>query len=156
MRSTLVPLAVVALGLSAGAVLAEGAVLIPFWRSLPPESFLAWYRQHAALLFRFFGSLEIVAAGSIILATLGRRSALLALSAVLAVLVLAVFPLYFQRANASFADATIPVTEVAAELRRYATWHWARVALAVAAFTVAVVAAGASPSGRERARRGVA
>jgi hypothetical protein len=50
-------LATIALGLSAGALLAEGAVLVPFWRSLQPESFLAWYRENAALLLRFFGPL---------------------------------------------------------------------------------------------------
>ena len=68
-------------------------------------------------------------------------SGLLAISAVLAVLVLAVFPLYFQRANASFAEARIATTEVSVELRRWSIWHWVRVVLAIAAFAVAVVAA---------------
>jgi hypothetical protein len=48
-------LATTALGLSAGALLTEGAILVPFWRSLQPESFLGWYRQHAGLLQKFFG-----------------------------------------------------------------------------------------------------
>ncbi len=143
--SALVVLAVVALGLSAGAVLTEGAVLIPSWRSLRPEAFLAWYREHAALLTRFFGTLEVVAAGLVILvAVVGRGEPgcrLLAASAVLAVLVLAVFPLYFQRTNAGFAAGTIAPTRVGPELRRYALWHWGRVALALAAFALAAVAA---------------
>jgi len=71
----------------------------------------------------------------------GVASALLAISAVLAVLVLAMFPLYFQRANASFVGATIATTEVGVELRRWSIWHWVRVVLAIAAFAVAVVAA---------------
>jgi len=152
--STLVLLAVVALGLSAGALVAEGAVLVPFWRSLQPESFLAWYRQHAALLLRFFGPVEIVAAALAVLAALVTwfgdepGSGLLAISALLAVLVLAAFPLYFQRANARFAEATIAPAEVAAELRRWSNWHWVRAVLAVAAFVVAVVAA--SPGHRLR------
>ena len=50
-------------------------------------------------------------------------------------------PLYFQRANASFAGATIATTEVGEELRRWSIWHWVRVVLAIAAFAVAVVAA---------------
>jgi len=143
----LVLLAVLALGLSAGALVAEGAVLVPFWRSLQPESFLAWYRQHATLLLRFFGPLEIVAASLAVVAALVSwlgdepASGLLAISAVLAVLVLAMFPLYFQRANASFAGATIATTEVGVELRRWSIWHWVRVVLAIAAFAVAVVAA---------------
>ena len=147
MGSVLVLLAVVALGLSAGALVAEGAVLVPFWRSLQPESFLAWYRQHATLLLRFFGPLEIVAASLAVVAALVSwfgdepASGVLAISALLAVLVLAVFPLYFQRANASFAGATIATTEVGVELRRWSIWHWVRVVLAIAAFAVAVVAA---------------
>jgi len=146
MGRSLVLLAVVALGLSAGAMLAEGAVLVPFWRSLRPESFLAWYRQHAALLLRFYGPLEVVAAGLTLLAALvawlggGGGSGLLATSAVLAVLVLTAFPVYFQRANASFAQATIATADVGTELRRWASWHWVRVALAVAAFVLAVLA----------------
>ncbi len=39
--STAALLAVIALGLSAGAMLTEGAVLVPYWRSLPPDSFLS-------------------------------------------------------------------------------------------------------------------
>lgn len=146
MASTLVFLAVIALGLSAGALVAEGAVLVPFWRSLRADDFLAWYRQHAALLLRFFGSLEIVAASLTLGAALagwladGAASALLVLAALLAMLVLVLFPLYFQRVNASFAQGTIAPAEVAAELRRWSSWHWVRVGLAVGAFVLTVEA----------------
>jgi len=152
MEGALVVLAAVALGLAAGATLAEGAVLVPFWRSLDPEAFLAWYRRYAALLLRFFGPLEVVAAGLALAAALvswlagESGSGLLAAAAVLAVLVLAAFPLYFQRANASFAEGTIAAADVAAELRRWARWHWGRVVLAVAAFALAVVAVAAAAS----------
>ena len=147
MASTLVLLAVVALGLSAGALVAEGAVLVPFWQSLEPEAFLAWYRQHGALLLRFFGPLEVIAACLAVVAALvswseeESGSGLLAVSALLALLVVAAFPLYFRRANASFAEATIATVDVGAELRRWSSWHWVRVMLAVAAFAMAVVAA---------------
>jgi uncharacterized membrane protein len=139
-------LAATALGLTAGALLAEGAILVPFWRSLAPESFLVWYRQNAALLLKFFGPLEVVA-GLVAVAAgalswfhqMGGRH-LLAISALLAVTVLAVFPLYFQRVNASFAAGTIAPDRVAAELRRWSTWHWVRTILATAAFISAVAA----------------
>jgi len=140
-------LAVVALGISAGAVLAEGVILIPFWRSLEPTAFLAWYHQHARVLVWFFGPLEAASALLVVLAALvswltGESSpGLLAGASVLAVLVLAAFPVYFQRVNASFVEATIAPTEVPVELRRYSTYHWLRVALAVGAFALASVAA---------------
>ena len=53
MATTFYTLAVIALGLMAGALLAEAAILVPFWRALPAASFLKWYREHGALLLRF-------------------------------------------------------------------------------------------------------
>ena len=119
---------------------------MPFWRSLAPESFLAWYRQHAAFLLKFFGPLEVVA-GLVAVAAAAlswfRQTAsrwLLGVSALLAVAVLAVFPLYFQRVNASFAAGTIALDRLAAELRRWSSWHWVRTVLATTAFISAVAA----------------
>lgn len=139
-------LAIAALGLSAGALLAEGAILVPFWRSLPARSFLAWYREHAGLLLRFFAPLEIAAALLPALAAavgwLGGSAGapLLAVSAALALLVLAAFPAYFQRANASFADQSIAVDQVPDELRRWSRWHWGRACVATLAFLLAILA----------------
>ena len=136
--------AVIMLGLSSGALVTEGAVLVPFWRSLAPAAFLAWYRQHAALLFRFFGSLEIVTT----LATFGALAARwyatgsldtwLGFAAVLCVAVLLVFPLYFQRVNVSFERGSIALDDVGPELARWARWHWSRTAMALGAFVAAL------------------
>ncbi len=139
-------LAVTALGLSAGAMLTEGAVLVPYWRSLPPDSFLSWYAENASLLFDFFGPLEIASAFLAVVAAglyrfeRRRSSGLLALSAVLALAVLAAFPLYFRDANASFATGTISPDHVEAELARWASWHWGRTAIGIGAFAAAVLA----------------
>jgi hypothetical protein len=139
--------AVAALGLAAGAVLAEAAVLVPFWRSQSPEAFLLWYRQYGGLLLRFFGPLEGVAAAITLVAAgvaWGEGSpaaSLLGVAALLALLVLAAFPLYFRDVNASFADATIELTRVPEELRRWSQWHAARVLLATLAFLAATAAA---------------
>lgn len=143
---SVVVLAVVFLGLAAGALLAEAGVLVPFWRSLAPEAFLAWYQQHARLLLRFFGPLEVASGAFVVGATLlawlgfiGGRY-LLSGSALLTVLVLASFPAYFQAANGRFAAGSISHDEVGAELRRWAAWHLARTILAVLAFILAAVA----------------
>ena len=139
-------LAVVGLGLSAGALLTEGAVLVPFWQSLDPEEFLHWYQRNAALLLRFFAPLEIAPALLAVLATVsffydGRPgSGMSALSSLLALGVLLAFPLYFRAANASFADATIGLERVTTELRRWAAWHWARTFVAMAAFVAGLSA----------------
>ena len=139
-------LAAAALGLTAGALLAEGAILVVFWRSLPPASFLGWYKEHAALLQRFFGALEVAAAALTMLAAALSWVAtdvsrhLLGVSALLSVAVLAVFPLYFQRVNAGFAAGTIAAEHVAGELRRWRSWHWIRTVIATGAFLFAMVA----------------
>ena len=139
-------LAAVALGLTAGALLVEGAILVPFWRSLQPAFFLGWYKEHAGLLLNFFGPLEVAAAVLTIAAAAlnwgsqAVSSRLLVVSAVLAVAVLAVFPLYFQRVNASFAAGTIGVDRVTEELRRWSSWHWVRTIIATAAFISAIAA----------------
>jgi len=143
--STLWVIATVVLGVSAGALVAEGAVLVPFWRSLEPEAFLGWYQEHAGLLLKFFGPLEITAA-VLALAALALNwlhgsaaSDPLMVSAVLAVAVLAAFPLYFQKVNARFASGAVARDCVQDELRRWSRWHWARTVLAVGAFVSAVV-----------------
>jgi len=139
MRDAAGLLATLALGLAAGAVLAEGAVLVPWWRAQPPESFLAWYAANASRLFDFFGTLEMVAAVLVILAAVLVRSPSFVAAALLTTGVLAVFPLYFQDVNASFEQATIAPADVPAELGRWAAWHWTRTAMAIAAFAAAAV-----------------
>ena len=139
-------LAVIALGLMAGALVAEGAILVPFWRSLTPEGFLNWYKQHAALLQNFFGPLEITASMLALIAaalswfneSAGRH--LLAASAALSMAVLAVFPLYFRRANTSFRTGGIALECVGKELHRWSIWHWFRTIIAVAGFVTVTAA----------------
>lgn len=142
--ATMGALAVLGLGLSAGALLTEGAVLVPFWRSLPPEEFLRWYKRHAGLLFKFFGPIEVVPtllvlAAAVSSAMQGGASTSLSLSALFALLVVAMFPLYFRSANESFATGSIESANVADELRRWSAWHWARTVLGVLAFAFATV-----------------
>jgi hypothetical protein len=134
-----------ALGVSAGALVAEAGVLVRFWRSERPEAFLAWYRRHAALLVGFYGPLEIAAVGLAAAAlvanwlhpTMATTPWVVALVSSFAVL--AAFPLYFQKANASFASGSIAVEHVPDELRRWARWHQGRTALAILAFVAAAV-----------------
>jgi len=146
-------LAAIALGFSAGAMLAEGAVLVPWWRSMPPRSFLGWYAGNASRLFAFFGPLEIGGAGLAVAAGVlpryprGAGRGLFVTSAVLAVAVLGAFPLYFRQVNASFAAGTIELDRVAGELARWSSWHWGRTAIGVAAFAAAVLGVRASGGG---------
>lgn len=136
------------LGLLVGALLTEGFLLVPHWRSLPPAEFFAWYAANAQRLLGFFGPLTFVATLLPVAAAItsfkaghpGRWPALLA--AVLSVVVVATYFFYFEQANASFAAATIRADAVPAELARWASWHWLRVGLGLAAFAAALLSLG--------------
>ncbi len=136
--------ATMVLGISAGAMLAEGAVLVPYWRSLPADDVLRWFAANEPRLVAFYGPLETAAVGCTMAAALlyavrGRRGAgWLAIALLLAVGVLALYPLYFRAVNARFVAGTIERTEVAAELARWSSWQWLRVSVGVGAFAAAV------------------
>lgn len=138
-------LSAAAVGLYAGSMLTEGAVLVPYWRAAPPAEFLAWYSVNARRLPAFFGPVTWIA-GLLSLAAAvaaqatvhpGRWSALLA--AGLMVLAAATFYVYFGRANARFAARTLAPHELSAELRRWAAWHLGRTVVAMAAFVAALL-----------------
>lgn len=137
-------LTVASLGLFAGAMLTEGFVLVPYWRSLSPVEFFAWYAANDERLLSFFGALTTTAALLSIAAALvsfwdgyqGKWFALLA--TVLMLAVVSTFYLYFKTANASFTDASLPVDDVAGELSRWAKWHWFRTGLSCAALSSAL------------------
>lgn len=154
-------LATASLGLSAGALLAEAGVLVPFWRSESPESFLAWYKRYAALLLSFFGPLEVASGVLVVVATAFAWAGFLpgrflfTACALLTVAVLASFPLYFRSANASFESGSIEEANVPSELQRWATWHWGRTILAIIAFLLSAVAL-AYPDGTPAVHEGTA
>ena len=140
-------LAVASLGVFFGAMLTEGLVLVPYWRSLPAEAFYAWYGANDKRLLGFFGPLTwlaalsaLAAAGiSVWMAHPGRWYAVAAAACVL--VVVSMFFVYFERANATFSLGRTPASELRVELERWATWHWARSGLSLAALTAAVLAA---------------
>ena len=47
-------LAVIALGISAGASLAEEVLLVPFWQSMSPIDFYKWYAANESRLVAFY------------------------------------------------------------------------------------------------------
>jgi len=142
-----VVLAVVALGAYLGCMLTEGIVLVPYWRSLAPREFLAWYAANDRRLFRFFGAVTVVTLALVLVAAAVARwnhvpgCRLMLGAAVVFVAVVAMFPLVFAQANASFAAGTIAPDAVQAALARWAWWHGVRTALAAVALAMAAVAA---------------
>ena len=151
MIETLVVLTVVVLGVTAGALLAEAVILVPFWQSIEAPAFLAWYKLNAARLLRFFGPLEV---GALLVPGLAMAAAwfreapglvFLGAATALSLFVLISFPLYFREANASFEQGTIDPDDVPQELRRWGRWHWVRTIAATLAFCASVLAARGVP-----------
>jgi hypothetical protein len=137
-------LAAGALGVFAGAMLTEGLVLVPYWRSLTAERFYAWYGENHARLVAYFGPLTWIAGLAALIsaaasswqahdaATQTAAAAVLSLAAVL------LFPLYFKNANASFLERTLSDEGLHRELGRWARWHWLRSGLSLAAAGMAL------------------
>jgi hypothetical protein len=139
-------LAVAVLGVFAGAMLTEGAVLVPYWQSLTAQEFFAWYAANDRLLLDYFGAVTIATALATLLAaglSLWERhpSRGFAVAAMLVTVGLVLmFPLYFRDVNTAFAAATIPESELSAELLRWSSWHWTRTGFSFLALALAMAA----------------
>jgi hypothetical protein len=141
-------LAAASLGLLAGALLAEDRLLIPYWRTLPVETFYALHPTFGPLLYRFFAPLTIAAPVAAIIAVvqvtlqsgcLAPRSLAAIATAALTFGLLAVYFLFFKSANAAFERKAVPAADLPAALARWAAWHRARVWVCLAAFGLSLL-----------------
>jgi hypothetical protein len=139
-------LAAAGLALFIGALLTEAMVLVPMWRSLQPQEFFTLHAAHAHRLYAFFAPLTVsatllaVVAAFTSVATNRPLSWASVVAAVLALLILSTYGLYFRRANASFAEASTTYEALPAELARWAAWHWSRTAIGLVALASALLA----------------
>ena len=137
---------VVALGATAGAMLAEAAILVPYWQSLEPADFFDWYSANAALLVDFYSPIEITAAVTALVCAILYSAqsrpgvGLWWLAAALSIFVLVMFFLFFKEANAGFSERAIADDELPAALATWGAWQWARVTVGFMAFAAAVLA----------------
>jgi hypothetical protein len=121
-------------------------VLVPMWRSLQPREFFTLHAAHAHRLYAFFAPLTVAATLLAVVAAITSVATNRPLSwasvvaAVLSLVVLSTYGLYFRRANASFATASITQAALPAELGRWASWHWFRTAIGLVALASALLA----------------
>jgi hypothetical protein len=138
-------LSVLVLGLFVGALLAEGYLLVPHWRKLSPDQFFLLHKEFGPRLYRFYAPLTIVAtlltvftAISSWLIGYSERSLTLT-SGILALSMIAIYFIYFKRANESFAEMSISADDLASELGRWASWHSLRVTIGIVAFGFSIL-----------------
>jgi len=131
------------LGLLAGAMLLIALAVAPFWQSLPPAEFRAWFAANAFRIGRLMiplGAGAALAALAAALAARGlprRRSHLRAAVCALgvAIITLAVN----EPANERFAaSGALGDAETRALLTRWVAWHWVRVGLGLGGFVAAL------------------
>ena len=133
------------LGLLMGALLAEGALLVPHWRTLAAAEFFALHKQWGPRLYRFFAPLTMAATisasmAAVVSTLVGRPGKWMELFAgILAVALVGIYFAYFQGGNARLAKGTMTAEELAAELARWTQWHWTRVAIGVVAFVFSLL-----------------
>jgi hypothetical protein len=132
------------LGLFAGSLLTEALLLVPFFRSLSFADFNRLHEEFGPRLYRYYAPLTISAtvlpvglAGAAFF--VGARGWVLAcVPAVLALMILATYLLYFEKANRAFAEKKLDEPGLAKELARWASVHNFRTLLAVSGFVVSV------------------
>ncbi|PTM55099.1 hypothetical protein [Phreatobacter oligotrophus] len=147
LSQTLPLLAALSLGLLAGALLAEDQLLVPYWRTLPADTFYALHPTFGPLLFRFYAPLTAAAPTAAVLAMLqalvfggpfGLRTALAVAAALLALSLLAIYAVFFRAANDAFARHAVPAADLPEALSRWAAWHRARVYVVILAFALSL------------------
>ena len=129
-----------------GSQLTEGALLVPYWQSLPAADFYAYYGKFGPSIAQFYTVLTILAATLPLALTvycrwIGARafsSALIASGR--ALLFVASFYLYFQGANELFYRAALTEEALRQELHRWSTWHWGRIGIELAALVFLMLA----------------
>lgn len=132
--------ATLVIGLFAGSLLMEGAILVPYWRRMAPDNF---FRLHSTLgphLFRYFAPLTVLAVGLSVVAAVafGLANTFRLGAAGLCLAALAIFFIYFRKANASFADHSLKADDLQTELTRWMSWHWIRTVMVIMAFGLSI------------------
>ena len=134
------------LGIFVGSLLTEGRILVPYWRSLKPESFLSMHDTLGPQLFRYFAPLTVAAAlipavTFVFCCSVGAKGwSYSAIVAFIMLAILGIFFYYFKSANASFASGSVGVEGLPAELSRWSNWHWLRTVMGLVAFVLSLVA----------------
>ncbi len=125
------------IGLYAGSLLTEGMILVPFWRRMSAEEFFGGHSKMGPSLFRYFAPLTVLAVMLSVLTAIlaGGRHVWVA---GLCLTALAIFFVYFKKANQSFADHSLSNEDLPAELARWSAWHWTRTVIIIAALLISV------------------
>lgn len=140
----------VSVGLLAGALLIESAVLVPYWRTLSPHEFGVHHHGFAERLYRFFAPLTMVAVALSLLSGLRQLwptysdeagGWLTLAGSALAVSLLVFYGLYFRTANIRLPEVARAgnQTQLDAALRQWHSVHRVRTAVSLVALLLLIL-----------------
>ena len=138
-------LAVVGIAMFAGVMLAIGVILGRFWRGLPPAEFIDWFGRHGHLVTRAIPLVVVPAAVGLVGAIWSdweepaARGLWFMASACIAG-VIGITMAYFVPSNSAFAAKAIALDQVPAKLNRWLQVHNFRIALALTASVLGILA----------------
>jgi Domain of unknown function (DUF1772) len=144
-------LSAVLVGLLTGGMVLIEVVLLPFWRSVPPEEFRRWFTANAPRIRALMVPLGAAAgaagvATAVTEASASRRPGPASLTAAVATIgVVAVTVAVNEPANARFTGGSLTDAETRDLLASWARWHHVRVGLGVVAAVAAAAALGRRP-----------
>jgi hypothetical protein len=148
-------LSVISLSLFSGAFLFIALVVVRFWQAVKPDVFLSWMSDH---FFRFPALMVPLNMVSLLLAIAAFGTAWksrpanripLGLSLISIFACTITYPIYFAGANADFLNRAIALPLIDDAIHTWATWHWGRTGLAIAALTSASWGLLVSPKNQE-------
>ena len=126
-------------GIFVGAQIVEGALMVPHWLSMNPSEFHEFYSTFGPGIGRFFTILTVIAALiaiGIAIKDWKQKSdgwVYSIIAALLMIICIAMFYIYFKGANELFYAAPMDVQEMQDQLGRWSDIHWARVGLEIIA-----------------------
>lgn len=133
MRHFLLLFSVVIFSIFIGSQITEGVLLVPYWQSLSPDKFYAYYNKFGPSIGKFYTSLTISAALipiviSIYCKSINSNALKFALiSSFFAILFVSSFYIYFKDANELFYQGALNNVELKNELVLWSYWHWGRI-----------------------------
>lgn len=147
MTEALALLATLLLGLFAGSLLTEAFLLVPYFRSLSHGDFNRLHHEFGPRLYRYYAPLTISAtilplvSAAVTMIAHSQGAPFAGLAAALGLAILAIYFLYFRRANLALSEKRFNEPALAKELARWAAVHNIRTGLAIGAFAASVLAA---------------
>jgi hypothetical protein len=142
----LLVLTTLVLGVFAGSLLTEALLLVPFFRSLSFADFNRLHSDFGPRLYQFYAPLTIsatlvpVVTAAATLLDYPRINVFALAAAVLVLMILGTYFLYFRAANLAFTEKRLDEAALAKELARWAKVHTFRTTLALGAFAASVLA----------------